>query len=126
MSCGTRSEGTLFGGDLYLGVKVRIAHPGEDPRAAREDAPPDRRVRPDAAVRCASRLCAEPDAAARWRRPTGRRRRSRAIERRIASGASDAAIVRELFGGESVPGYFSGGDYSQDEFRSGGEAGNGD
>jgi hypothetical protein len=26
------SDGTLFGGDLYLGVKVRIAHPGEDPR----------------------------------------------------------------------------------------------
>ena len=25
-------DGTLFGGDLYLGVKVRIAHPGEDPR----------------------------------------------------------------------------------------------
>ncbi|MFL5484220.1 MAG: hypothetical protein ACJ793_01190, partial [Gemmatimonadaceae bacterium] len=39
-----------------------------------------------------------------------------AIERRIASGASDALIVRELFGGESVPGYFSGGDYSRTNF----------
>ena len=26
------ADGTVFGGDLYLGVKVRIAHPGEDPR----------------------------------------------------------------------------------------------
>src|SRR5574338_609356 len=27
-----RGTGTLFGGDLYLGVKVRIAHGHEDPR----------------------------------------------------------------------------------------------
>ena len=38
------------------------------------------------------------------------------IERRIAAGAPDAAIVRELFGGESVPGYISGGDYSRTNF----------
>ena len=23
---------TVFGGDLFLGVRVRVAHPGEDPR----------------------------------------------------------------------------------------------
>jgi hypothetical protein len=39
-----------------------------------------------------------------------------AIERRIEAGASDAAIVAELFGGESFPGYFSGGDYSRTNF----------
>lgn len=26
-------RGHIFGGDLFLGVKVRVAHPGEDPRA---------------------------------------------------------------------------------------------
>ena len=49
------------------------------------------------------------------------------IERRIASGAPDAAIVREVFGGESLPGYLSGGDYSRTNFvravRRGMEAG---
>jgi hypothetical protein len=39
-----------------------------------------------------------------------------AIERRIAAGLPDSAIVRELFGGESMPGYFSGGDYSRTNF----------
>ena len=39
-----------------------------------------------------------------------------AIERRIALGAADSVIVRELFGGESFPGYFSGGDYSRTNF----------
>jgi type IV secretory pathway protease TraF len=38
------------------------------------------------------------------------------IERRIVAGAPDAAIVRELFGGESMPGYISGGDYSRTNF----------
>ena len=39
-----------------------------------------------------------------------------AIERRITAGASNAAIVRELLGGESLPGYVSGGDYSRTNF----------
>jgi hypothetical protein len=39
-----------------------------------------------------------------------------AVERRIAAGAPDSVIVRELFGGESLPGILSGGDYSRTNF----------
>ena len=109
------AEGTLFGGDLYLGVKVRIAHPGEDPRLLARTL---RHIAALGPVRLfdahrgfvpnpAPLLIAKAD----WTDET-----IAAIERRIAAGASDSAIVRELFGGESVPGYFSGGDYSRTNF----------
>lgn len=109
------TDGTLFGGDLYLGVKVRIAHPGEDPRVL---AGTLRRIAALGPVRLfdahrgyvpdpAPLLVAKAD----WTEET-----IAAIERRIASGESDLMIVRTLFGGESVPGYFSGGDYSRTNF----------
>lgn len=109
------AEGTLFGGDLYLGVKVRIAHPGEDPRTLA------RTLRSIAALgpvrlfdahrgfvpNPAPLLIAKAD----WTEET-----IDAIEQRITAGASESVIVRELFGGESVPGYLSGGDYSRRNF----------
>ena len=108
-------DGTLFGGDLYLGVKVRIAHPGEDPRVL------VRTLRVVAALGPARLFDAHrgyvPNptpllrAKADWTEET-----IAMIERRITAGAPDAAIVRELFGGESVPGYISGGDYSRTNF----------
>lgn len=107
--------GTLFGGDLYLGVKVRIAHPGEEPRVLAKT------LRELAALGPARLFDAHrgfvPDptpllrAKADWVDET-----VASIERRIHAGASDSAIVRELFGGESLPGYFSGGDYSRGNF----------
>lgn len=109
------ADGTLFGGDLYLGVKVRIAHPGEDPRLL------SRTLREVAALGPARLFDAHrgyvPNpvplllAKADWTDET-----IALIERRIAAGAKDAAIVRELFGGESLPGYLSGGDYSRTNF----------
>ena len=109
------ADGTLFGGDLYLGVKVRIAHPGEDPRLL------VRTLRGVAALGPARLFDAHrgyvPNpvpllrAKADWTEET-----IAMIERRIIAGAPDAAIVRELFGGESVPGYISGGDYSRTNF----------
>jgi glyoxylase-like metal-dependent hydrolase (beta-lactamase superfamily II) len=109
------SDGTVFGGDLYLGVKVRIAHPGEDPRVL---AATLRRVASLGPTRLfdahrgyvpnpAPLLAAKAD----WTEET-----IAAIERRIAAGTPDSVIVRELFGGESMPGYFSRGDYSRRNF----------
>jgi hypothetical protein len=107
--------GTLFGGDLYLGVKVRIAHSGEDPwllvRTLREIAA----LGPDRLFDAHRGFVPTPVplllAKADWTEEM-----IAAIERRIAEGAEDSAIVRELFGGESVPGYFSAGDYSRTNF----------
>jgi glyoxylase-like metal-dependent hydrolase (beta-lactamase superfamily II) len=109
------ADGTLFGGDLYLGVKVRIAHPGEDPRVL------VRTLRGVATLGPARLFDAHrgyvPNpvpllrAKADWTEET-----IALIERRIVAGAPDAAIVRELFGGESMPGYISGGDYSRTNF----------
>jgi len=109
------ADGTLFGGDLYLGVKVRIAHRGEDPRVLA------RTLRAVAALGPARFFDAHrgyvPNpvpllrAKADWTEET-----IALIEQRIAAGAPDATIVRELFGGESLPGYLSGGDYSRTNF----------
>jgi glyoxylase-like metal-dependent hydrolase (beta-lactamase superfamily II) len=109
------SEGTLFGGDLYLGVKVRVAHPGEDPRLLARSL---RSVAALGPVRLfdahrgfvrhpAPLLLAKAD----WIDET-----VAAIERRLADGMPDRMIVREILGGESLPGYFSGGDYSRTNF----------
>ena len=109
------TTGTVFGGDIYLGVKVRVAHPGEDPyRLART-------LRDVAALGPARLFDAHRGfvdsptplllSKADWIDET-----VAAIEHRVTNGASDAAIVRELFGGESLPGYFSGGDYSRTNF----------
>lgn len=109
------NERTLYGGDLYLGVKVRIAHRGEDPRLL---AATLRRIAALGPVRLfdAHRgYVANPVplllAKAEWIDET-----IAAIERRIAAGAPDGVIVRELFGGESLPGYLSNGDYSRTNF----------
>jgi glyoxylase-like metal-dependent hydrolase (beta-lactamase superfamily II) len=106
------ATGTLFGGDLYLGVKVRVAHPGEDPRLL------IRTLRRIAALGAERLFDAHrgfvPDptplllAKADWTEET-----IAAIERRIAEGWPDAAIVRRVLGGESLPGYFSRGDYAR-------------
>jgi glyoxylase-like metal-dependent hydrolase (beta-lactamase superfamily II) len=109
------SDGTLFGGDLYLGVKVRIAHPGEDPRILATTLRRIAALGPARLFDAHRGYVADPApllrAKADWTDET-----IAAIERRIEAGASDAAIVAELFGGESFPGYFSGGDYSRTNF----------
>ena len=109
------SSGTLFGGDLYLGVKVRIAHPGEDPRLLARSLRRIAALGPARLFDAHRGFVPNPtpllEAKADWTEET-----IAAIERRIAAGASDSAVVRELFGGESMPGYFSGGDYSRTNY----------
>jgi glyoxylase-like metal-dependent hydrolase (beta-lactamase superfamily II) len=109
------SNGTLFGGDLYLGVKVRVAHPGEDPRVLVATLRRIAALGPARLFDAHRGFVANPqpllEAKADWTEEM-----IAAIERRIAAGAPDAVIVRELLGGESAPGYFSGGDYSRTNF----------
>jgi ribonuclease/clavin/mitogillin len=106
---------TMFGGDLFIGVRVRVAHPGEDP------------ARLSASLRAAAALAprrffdahrgpvAEPVAAllakADWIDAT-----IHAIERRLAEGWSDRAVRREVLGREEMAGYASRGDYSRTNF----------
>lgn len=106
------ATGTVFGGDLYLGVKVRVAHPGEDPRRqvvslrqvlARSpvrlfDA--HRGLVPDAAPALAAKIA--------WMEDT-----IGAIDRLIVRGWSDRAIQRAVLGPEELLGYLSGGEYSR-------------
>jgi glyoxylase-like metal-dependent hydrolase (beta-lactamase superfamily II) len=108
-------RGILFGGDLFLGVKVRIAHPEEDPRllvrtleamAALEpaelfDAHRGRVPRAREALRAKAAWNAELIAA---------------IDARIDEGWEDAAIRDELLGGESFSGRLSGGEYARISF----------
>jgi len=106
---------TLFAGDLFLGVRVRVAHPGEDPRqlsaslrAAAALAP--RRLF-DAHRGPVANPVAMLNAKADWIDAT-----IAAIERRLADGWSDHAVRRAVLGREEMAGYFSRGDYSRTNF----------
>ncbi len=106
---------TLFAGDLFLGVKVRVARPMEDPRALAQSA---RRV---AALRPAhvfdSHRGLLPNGAealrakADWLDET-----IGAIDDRIAKGWSDRGIARAMLGREDVVALVSGGDLSRRTF----------
>ena len=108
-------ERTLFAGDLFLGVQVRIAHPGEDPSEVARSARLAAALGPRRMFDGHRGPIADPvgalTAKADWIDALIAR-----IERRIASGAPDDVILREELGGESWPGYFSAGDYSRGNF----------
>lgn len=106
----------LASADLFLGVKVRVAHEEEEsPRAL------------VASLRCAAAL--EPrllldahrgpvwDAAAQLRaKANWNEEQIGEIERLHAQGVDDGEIVRRLFGGESLVGWVSGFEYSRRGF----------
>lgn len=108
-------SGTLFAGDLFLGVKVRIAHSDEDFRVLL------RSLRECAARRPARMFCGHrglvPNAAsaltakADWLEDT-----IATVGRRAAQGWSDARIVRDVLGGEELTGRVSWGHYSRATF----------
>jgi glyoxylase-like metal-dependent hydrolase (beta-lactamase superfamily II) len=106
---------TLFGGDLFLGVKVRVAHPGEDPRQLaatlrRVAALAPRRLfdgHRGSVANPVEMLLAKSD----WIDETVAR-----VERRLAEGWSDAAVRDEILGREELAGYFSLGDYARINF----------
>jgi glyoxylase-like metal-dependent hydrolase (beta-lactamase superfamily II) len=106
---------TLFGGDLFLGVKVRVAHPEEDPRllvrtlrrfAALEplrlfDAHRGAISNPAAALRLKADWIEELIAA---------------VDDRVARGWSDRDIRRELLGRETFSSFVSRGEYGKQNF----------
>jgi len=106
---------TLFGGDLFLGVRVRIAHPGEEPRRLLESLRMAAALEPLRLFDAHRGLVRDPApllrAKADWIEET-----IAAVERRIAEGWSDRAIRRDVLGGEGLAGYFSAGDYSRGNF----------
>ena len=105
-------RGTVFGGDLFLGVRVRVAHAGEDPRRLVASLREIAALRPERLFDAHRGLVRDPapllTAKADWLEET-----IAAVDRRAAEGWSDRAIRREVLGREELAGYFSLGDYSR-------------
>jgi glyoxylase-like metal-dependent hydrolase (beta-lactamase superfamily II) len=104
--------GTLFSGDLWLGVRARIVHRSEDPYRIIESLRIALALAPDRMFDAHRGLVERPVQALQakidWLGEA-----LETIERRIAAGASDRAIVREVLGGEELSGIVSLGDYSR-------------
>ncbi len=103
---------TIFGGDLFLGVKVRIAHPGEDVRGQSAVLRQAAALAPERFFDGHRGLVERPVeqllAKAQWiDEIVG------AIERRHAEGWSPRAIEREVLGGGDLTGLLSRGDYAK-------------
>ena len=106
---------SLFSGDLFLGVAVRIAHHDEDPWqviASLERAAALEPVRMFDAHRGLV-----PDAAAALRTKAAWTRQLIAtITQCISRGETDVQILKSVMGGESMTGFASGGEYSRRNF----------
>ena len=106
------TSGTLFSGDLFLGVKVRVAHRGEDPRDLVRTLRQVASLGPARMFDAHRGLVANPVAALRakadWIEETVAR-----VQERIARGWTDDQITRDVLGGEEFVGYFSRGDYAR-------------
>jgi glyoxylase-like metal-dependent hydrolase (beta-lactamase superfamily II) len=109
------SSGTLFAGDLFLGVKVRIAHESE------EFLPLIASLRRTAALDPARMFCGHrglvPNAASALRaKADWLEEMISAVARRAREGSSRARIVRDVLGGEELTGFVSYGHYSRAAF----------
>ncbi len=108
-------RGTVFGGDLFVGIKVRIAHHNEDlgaqVHALREIAA----LQPERFFDAHRGPIEAPAAALRakadWLEET-----IAAVTKRIHDGWADAAIRTEVLGPEDLTGVLSFGDYSRLNF----------
>lgn len=103
---------TIFGGDLFIGVKVRIAHPGEDiraqPVALRKVAALAPKRFFDAHRGLVERPVEALRAKAQWLDDV-----IGAIERHAGAGWSARAIERDVLGPGDLTGWISRGDYSK-------------
>jgi glyoxylase-like metal-dependent hydrolase (beta-lactamase superfamily II) len=106
---------TLFAGDLFLGVKVRVARPMEDPRALTQSARRAAALRPvhvfDSHRGLVPNGADALRAKANWLEET-----IGAIDDRIARGWSDPVIARAVLGREDLVALVSRGDLSRLNF----------
>jgi glyoxylase-like metal-dependent hydrolase (beta-lactamase superfamily II) len=104
--------GTLFSGDLWLGVRSKVLHATEDPYLIIQSLRAVQALGPGRMFDAHRGPVARPrDAIAakiQWLGDT-----LQTIERRIAAGWSDRAIVRQVLGGEETAALVSGGDYAR-------------
>ncbi len=106
---------TLFAGDLFLGVAVRITHHDEDPSQQIESLERAAALEP---VRMfdAHRGLVTDAAVALRAKATWTREMIATIQTAIAAGQTDGQILRAVMGGESFTGLASGGEYSRRNF----------
>ena len=106
---------TLFAGDLFLGVKVRVARPMEDPRALAQSARRAAALRPAHVLDSHRGLLPNGAEALRakadWLDET-----IGAIDDRVARGWSDRVIARTVLGREDLVAVVSRGDLSRLNF----------
>jgi glyoxylase-like metal-dependent hydrolase (beta-lactamase superfamily II) len=106
---------TLYGGDLFLGVKVRVAHPGEDLGALARSLRAAAALGPRRLFDGHRGLVPDPRAAleakAAWVEDTVAR-----VEALLARGWPERRVRAAVLGRESLAGYASGGHYSRGNF----------
>ncbi len=104
--------GTLFSGDLWLGVRARTLHASEDPYQIVESLRIVRALAPDRMFDAHRGFVERPvqaiTAKIEWLGET-----LQTVERRLTAGDSDHAIVHEVLGGEEFAAIVSFGDYSR-------------
>ena len=107
--------GTLFSADLFLGVKVRVARPGEDPRLLARSLRDIAKLEPEIMLDSHRGLVPNPVAAltakADWLDETIAR-----IDTLRRSGMNEHAIRREVLGAEDAVYWFSAADLSRINF----------
>ncbi len=106
---------TLFAGDLFLGVAVRIAHHDEDLWASIDSLERVAALEPERMF-CAHRGLVVDAAAALRGKAAWTRERIATVSAAIRAGKSDDTIVRTIMGGESLTGWASAGEYSRRSF----------
>jgi len=104
--------GTLFSGDLWLGIRARVFHSSEDPYVIIESLRRAAALRPDRMFDAHRGLVKTPSAAliarADWLSET-----IGTITRRVADGWGDREIVARVLGGEERAAIVSRGDYAR-------------
>jgi ribonuclease/clavin/mitogillin len=103
---------TMFGGDLFIGVKLRMAHPNEDVRRQVASLRAMAALRPRRFFDSHRGPLSDPvgllTAKADWIEEV-----VEAVEERVRQGWSDAAIASDLLGSGDITGWFSRGDYAK-------------
>jgi glyoxylase-like metal-dependent hydrolase (beta-lactamase superfamily II) len=104
--------GTLFSGDLWLGVRSRVLHASEDPYVIVQSLRRAAALRPSRMFDAHRGLVADAvsalEARADWLEET-----LADVQRLVLDGWSDARIVTRVLGGEELSAWASHGDYSR-------------